>query len=63
MHICTREDGQGKIRLDDRPLNAADAARGWISELVKGVGREVEISVGAALASVGQGDKDGLALD
>lgn len=64
MHICTREDGQGKIRLtDDRPLNAADTARGWISELVEGVGREVEISVGAALASVGQDDKDGLALE
>lgn len=64
MHICTREGGQGKIRLtDDRPLNAADATRGWVSELVEGVGREVEISVGAALTPVGQGDEYGLAFE
>lgn len=64
MDVCTQENGQGKIRLvDDRPLDATDTARGWVGELVKGVGREVEISVGTGLTPVGQGDKDGHASD
>jgi len=59
-----RTNGQGKdIHLvDDLPRDAADAALGWVSELIEGVGREVEVAVGASLAPVSQLDIDGLAL-
>lgn len=55
---------KGRIRLvDDFPCDAADATDGWVSELIEGVGREIEIANGASLASVGQLDVNGLALD
>lgn len=44
---------------DDLPLNVANAALGWVGELVKGVRRKVEIAVGARLAPVRQSDIDG----
>jgi len=52
------------IRLvDNLPCHPADTALGRFCNLVVGVGREVEITVGASLAPVGHLDDDSLAPD
>ena len=56
------EQGRRIHLVNDIPLDAIDAAHGRVGELVEGVGREVEIAVGASLAAVRQLDVDRLTL-
>ena len=62
---CGRTNGQGRSvhLVDDFPRHAANAALSRVSDLVVGVGREVEIAVGTCLAPVGQLNVDDLAPD
>jgi len=62
---CGGTNGQGRSLhlVDDLPCHAANAALGRVGDLVVGVGREVEIAIGASLAPVGQLNEDDLAPD
>ena len=55
---------EGRVHLvDDLPRHAANATLGGLGNLVVGVGGEVEISIGASLAPIGQLNVDSLAPD
>lgn len=54
---------KGGNDLKDHPRDATDTAHGWVGKLVKGGGREIEVTISTRLAPVCEGDGDGLALD
>jgi len=61
--LYTRAGERTMVHLvDDLPGDAVDAPNGRVGELVEGVGREIEVAVGASLAAIRQLHFDRFAL-